>query len=217
MKARTSVQRLIDFATFPIRALALHEYDRFGLSSLKTERFDYAAREVGGYCLDVGCGRHNRFVAERLGGKGVGIDVFRYEGLTEDQIVEDMTRLPFPDASFDSVTFLANLNHVPESIRDAELADAYRCLKPGGNIIVTMGNPLVEILVHKLVEFYDRYMGTNLDIDNERGMHEEEDYYLTGPQITGLLAKAGFKGITRKYFGTQWLLNSVFVGRKPQA
>jgi len=34
------------------------------MSSLQSERFDYVSKEVIGYCLDVGCGRYNRFVKE---------------------------------------------------------------------------------------------------------------------------------------------------------
>lgn len=211
---RSNRQKWLDFLTFPLRALTLFERDRWSLSSLATERFDYVAREVRGYCLDVGCGRHNRFVREFLEGDGKGIDVFPYEGLSEENLVTDLTRFPFPDASFDSLTFIANLNHVPKSQRDVELAEAYRCLKGGGNIIVTMGNPLAEILVHKLVAFYDRVLGTRFDVDSERGMHEEEEYYLTDAEIRARLTRAGFRNMAKKFFWTQWGLNHLFVGWK---
>jgi hypothetical protein len=46
----------------------LFEDDRFGLSSLRTERVDYAAAEVHRYCFDVGCGHHNQFICEMLAG-----------------------------------------------------------------------------------------------------------------------------------------------------
>jgi SAM-dependent methyltransferase len=148
---RATTQRTTDFVTFPLRAVTLFHVDRFGLSSLASERFDYVAREVTGYCLDVGCGRHNRFVTEYLGGNGEGIDVFAYEGLSDDNVVSDLTHFPYDDNLFDSVTFIANLNHVPKPDRDPELAEAFRVLKPGGNIIVTTGHPVAEILVHKVV------------------------------------------------------------------
>ena len=50
------------------------------------------------------------------------------------------------------------------ALRDIELAESYRCLKNGGNII-TMGNPLAEILVHKVVMRYDRIFGAKHDMD----------------------------------------------------
>jgi SAM-dependent methyltransferase len=211
---RAQNQKFVDFVTFPIRAVSLFHKDKWGLSSQASERFDYVANEVRGYCLDVGCGYHNRFVAEWLGGNGRGIDVFPYEGLTQDQIVRDMRHFPFEDSTFDSVTFIANINHVPQSMRDRELSEAYRCLKPGGNIIVTMGNPLAEIAVHKVVATYDKFLGTHVDMDTERGMGEEEAYYLLDSEIVSRLRNAGFSNLVKKYFWTQWCLNHLWVGWK---
>jgi len=214
-RRRSQKQKLVDFITFPVRALTLFHEDRYGLSCLATERFDYVARRVQGYCLDIGCGPGNRFVRDFLDGNGVGLDVYPYEGLTDSNIVPDFLSLPFPDATFDTVTFIANLNHAPRSQRDAELQEAFRVLKPGGNIIITMGNFLAEILVHKLVALYDRVFGTALDIDGQRGMNVEEDYYLRPREIRQRLRRAGFIKISREFFLTQWCLNSLFIGWKP--
>jgi SAM-dependent methyltransferase len=211
---RSALQKVIDTVTLPLRVFTLFEDDRWGLSSLATERYDYVAREVMGYCLDVGCGRHNRFVTRFLGGIGVGIDVFPYEGLSTTHIVEDMRHFPFADGSFDTVTFIANLNHIPRSLRDRELREAYRCLKSGGNIIVTMGNPFIEIVGHQLVRFYDRWLGTCVDMDSERGMCEEEDYYVPAREVRERLRQAGFADVKRRRFATQWGLNALFVGWK---
>ena len=41
---------------------------------------------------------------------------------------------------------------------------------------LTMGHPLVEIIVHKVVWFYDKVFRTDVDMDSERGMREEEAY-----------------------------------------
>jgi len=214
MTRRSKAQKILDFATFPIRALTLIEDDFLGLSSLRSERFDYCASEVQGYCLDVGCGKHNWFVTHYLQGNGKGIDVFPYEGLTEEHLVENLTRFPFPEASFDSVTFIANLNHIPEPMRDTELKEAFRCLKPGGNIIATMGEPLTEILAHALVWLYDRILGTKFDIDNIRGMQKGESYYLSHNEIAERLRRAGFCRIAKKRFWTQWGINAMYIGWK---
>ena len=147
-------------------------------------------------------------------GGGQGIDVYAYEGLTKEQIVEDMSHFPFADATFDTVTFIANLNHVPRESRDAELGEAFRCLRSGGNIVVTMGNPVAEILVHKLVWCYDRLLGTRLDVDSERGMLEGEEYYLLDTEIRARLAAAGFVNVRKKYFLAQWCLNHLLTGEK---
>ncbi len=212
--SRSNLQKTLDLITFPFRALTLFEDDRFGLSSLATERFDYVAGQVKGYCLDVGCGRHNRFIREFCNNIGKGIDVYKYEGLTDENIVEDITSFPFADHSFQTVTFIANINHIPRSYRDLELKEAHRVCKPGGNIIVTMGNPLAEILVHQVVRIYDRLFNTNYDVDGERGMEEEEDYYLTDREIVSRLEMAGFRKIKKIYFKTQWFLNAMFIGTR---
>ena len=211
---RSPTRKVLDFLTFPLRALTLFEHD-FGLvSSLASERYDYVRRQVRGECLDVGCGRHNRFVREHLGGRGRGVDVHPYDGVAPGDLLDDPARFPFPDASFGSVTFIANLNHVPRSLRDAELGEAYRCLEPGGRIVVTMGNPIAEVVVHAVVALYDRLLGTHLDVDAERGMREDEEYYLLDSEIAERLARAGFRDLRKKRFWTQWGLNHLLVARK---
>jgi SAM-dependent methyltransferase len=214
MSKRKSVQKIKDFIAFPLRSITLFYSDRWGLSSLATERYDYVSREVIGYCLDVGCGRFNRFVNEFLDGKGKGIDVFEYEGLSPDNIVKDMSHFPFKDNAFDSITFIANINHIPRHLRDMEISEAYRVLKTNGNIIVSMGNPVAEILVHRAVALYDKIFGTMHDVDQERGMKEGEEYYLKDNEIRRRLEKAGFTDIKKKYFHTQWLLNHMFIAWK---
>ncbi len=211
---RSRVQKITDFITFPFRALTLIENDRWGLSSLRSERFDYCANEVRGFCLDVGCGKHNWFVMHYLDGNGKGVDVYPYDGLSEEQIMDDPRNFPFEDEIFETVTFIANLNHIPEPTRDIELREAYRCLKPGGNIIVTMGNPIAEVLTHNVVWLYDRFLGTQYDVDNIRGMKEGESLYLRREEVFERLSRAGFSRITRKRFGTQWGLNSMYIGWK---
>jgi len=211
---RSINQAIKDFFTFPIRAFTLFEKDKFGLSSLQTERYDYVAEEVIGKCLDIGCGRYNRFIKQFVKNNGIGIDVYKYDGLTNKNIVQDMTHLPFADRSFDTVTLIANINHIPKSIRAKELKEIHRILKKNGKLIITMGNPLIEILVHKVVWFYDKFFKTNVDVDTERGMEFDEEYYLTDKQIISLLADANFKFIKRKKFITQWGLNHLIISNK---
>ncbi|UCC31079.1 MAG: class I SAM-dependent methyltransferase [Phycisphaerales bacterium] len=213
---RTRKQKIKDFLTFPLRAVALFEFDRWGLTSLRSERFDYAAPEVRGHCLDVGCGRHDLFIAKYCRRHGKGIDVYPYEGLTEAHLVEDITHFPFDDASFDTVTFIASINHVPRSKRDIELAEAYRCLRDGGNIVLTMGKPVAELAAHLAIYTYDKLFGTNHDVDMERGMEDGETYFVTEREIRRRLTSAGFVDIGRKLFWTQWGLNRLYIGWKPQ-
>lgn len=213
-KRRSSVQKTIDFITFPIRALTLFHKDKFGLSCLATERFDYVSSETIGQTLDIGCGYDNTFIKEYRDNNGIGIDIFKYDGLSESNIVKDFANLPYENGKFDTVTYIANINHCPRPKRDEQLAEAYRLIKNGGRIIVTMGNPLAELLVHKVVYFYDKVFKTKNDMDTERGMEEEEEYYLTDREIKERLRKAGFKNIRKKYFYTQWGFNHMFIAEK---
>jgi SAM-dependent methyltransferase len=214
---RSFFQKSIDFVTFPIRALTLFEDDRWGLSSLRSERFEIAARETQGYTLDVGCGKDNLFVTKYLKGHGKGIDIYPYPGLSEEHLVKSFSRFPGHADEYSSVTFIACLNHCPRSQRDSELSEAHRVLRPGGNVIITMGQPVAEVLVHRLVYYYDKFLGTHVDMDSERGMSGEEAYYLTEIEILERLTKAGFVAIRKRYFWTQWFLNRVYTGTKPAA
>ncbi|MFT3891322.1 MAG: methyltransferase domain-containing protein [Anaerolineales bacterium] len=139
---------------------------------------------------------------------------FPYEGLTEENVIPDLRHFPFTDETFDSVTFIANINHAPEDQRDAELAEAWRVLKSGGNIILTMGLPIVELLVHRVVWLYDRFLGTRVDMDSERGMETGEAYFLSEKEIRERLARTGLKDVVRTPFVTQWGMNYVYVGWK---
>ena len=211
---RSTTQQLLDFVTFPFRALTLFENNNWRLTSLRNERFDFVAREVKGYCLDIGCGRNNTFITDYCGGNGIGVDVFPYEGLTKENVVKDLKKFPFKNGLFDTITFIANINHIPKNERDLELKEANRCLKKSGKIVVTMGHPLAEVLVHKLVHSYDILFKTSIDVDSERGMHEHENFYLTDKEIIARLKKANFTNITKKYFWTQWKLNHMFIAFK---
>lgn len=211
---RSIWQKCKDCFTLPVRAIFLFEGRKFGLTSIRDERFVYAASEVRGYCLDIGCGKYNRFINVFLDGNGKGIDVFQYDGLIAENVVADMRHFPFADATFDTVTFIANLNHIPVADRDTELAEAYRCLKSNGNIIVTMPCAAAGVLIHKFVHAYDHFFGTNYDVDSVRGMHHDEEYYLGDQEIIGRLRRAGFIDIKKRYFWTQWGMNHSFVARK---
>lgn len=213
---RSRGQLVKDFVTFPLRAVLPVQESRWGLTSRPDERFEYVAREISGRVLDIGCGRENAFITRYANGNGVGIDVFRYDGLEDENIVEDMTQLPFPDESFDTVTFIANFNHIPEPDRDAEVREAFRVLRKGGKVVVTMGNPVAELTVHRLVHTYDKLLGTNLDMDTERGMHEDEEYFVRDRVIVEHLAAAGFRGVQKRYFVTQWGLNHLLTAHRPR-
>jgi SAM-dependent methyltransferase len=47
----------------------------------------------------------------------------------------DLTRIPFPDSSFDLVTSVSVIEHIPAVER--AVAEMFRCLKPGGRLLLT--------------------------------------------------------------------------------
>jgi SAM-dependent methyltransferase len=109
--------------------------------------------------LDAGCGRGLALIgcAKKLtNGKAVGIDLWAAkdlsnnnpeavwanaaaEGVADRVEVEtgDITRLPFPDASFDAVISMTVIHNIPSRDgRDQALRELVRVLKPGGRMAI---------------------------------------------------------------------------------
>lgn len=115
--------------------------ERCGWTTLEDERLPQVLPEIRGRLLDIGAGP-NTLV--RLHGNGTGVDVFDWGGGA--MVVEDTADLPFPDSSFDTVAFIACLNHIPN--RQAVLHEARRLLAPGGRVVMTMINPILGGIGH---------------------------------------------------------------------
>src|SRR5689334_17919677 len=108
--------QVIDLIFFPLRAITMFTEGKFGLSSLRDERYAYVSKEVKTPCLDVGCGEGNLFIKKYLKGRGKGIDVFDYNGLLDKQcVLRDITKFPFKNNTFNSVVLIASINHIPKS------------------------------------------------------------------------------------------------------
>ena len=167
------------------------------------------ARYCIGRVLDIGCGPHNKFI-EHVYPNGIGIDFYPYEGV--QYVYEDPTSLPFDDASFDTITLIAVGGHIPKHLRKQEFAEFARILKPGGRLILTEGEPVTQYLHHKWVYALDKCFGTNIDVDTERGMEEEEEYAMPHKELLRLFAENGLVHMKTEKF--QWRLNNVFVAEK---
>jgi SAM-dependent methyltransferase len=61
----------------------------------------------------------------------------------------DATRLPFADDSFDAVTFLDVLEHIPDDA--AAVAEARRVTRPGGHIVVSSPNERWRSPYHRVM------------------------------------------------------------------
>lgn len=182
----------------------------FGLTSMRDERMGRAAQFCNGRVLDIGCGPANLFVTKFIGkDRGVGIDVYRYEGV--ENIVDDMANLPFPDASFDTVSLIAVGGHIPKSARKREFIEFARILKPGGRLVMTEGEPITQFLAHAWQYFFLRLQG-KVDMDHERGMDEEEQYCMPKAELLSYLNASPFRLVLIHSF--QWHLNFVYVAEK---
>jgi len=164
------------FAPFRLIVLSDEGSRRLGLTSLEDERIKAVLPCIAGRLLDIGAGT-NRLVREY--GSGIGVDVYDWDGGA--LIVEDTAHLPFDDGAFDTVTFVACLNHIP--YRDAALREAHRLLRDGGVCIITMIGPLLGWLGHKLWWYSE---------DKERGMADGEAYGLSASAVCRLAEDAGF-------------------------
>ena len=152
---------------------------------------------VRGRLLDLACGYNN---LSRAHGFGLGADVFPWEGI--DVRIEDAARLPFRDASFDTVSVVAALNHIPN--REAALLAVMRVLRPGGLFLVTMIGPWTGRLAHLLFHQDEARRG---------GMRPGEVHGIRPPVMRALLQQAGFELVHEVPF--QLGLNRLYVARRP--
>jgi SAM-dependent methyltransferase len=153
------------------------------LTPIDAERIAMTLAHCRGLLLDIGCGmneltRHYRAIQ----GVAIGVDVHPWPGA---DVLCDTTTLPFPQALFDTVTMLACLNHIPSSKRHRVLQEARRVLKDEGQLLITMINPVIGLVVHTIRHRHD------LD-QLERGMGEEEANGLWEKEVKRLLAGNGF-------------------------
>jgi len=152
-------------------------------------------------CLDIGCGSNELIEKYRSqGGEGLGVDVYDWGNV--DLVVEDSAKLPFESKTFDCITFVASLNHIPNRIE--VLQECYRILKDDGVLIVTSLTPRISLIWHKIA-YWDRDQ-------IERGMKEGEVYGFTNVEIRNIFKRANFTVLKKRKFS--WGLNNVFIVSK---
>lgn len=153
---------------------------------------------VKGRLLDIGCGT-NRLVP--LYNNGIGVDVYQWG--TVDLVVENTADLPFGDESFDTVTIIAAINHIPN--RQEVLREVRRVLRVGGQIIITAAPQTISRIWH--------FVRRPWDVDQqERGMVRGEVFGFTRKEVRTLLSEAGFNVIIEKPF--MFNINCLTVAKK---
>jgi len=185
---------------FPLLAFISREQSlKLGLTPIDDERVIMALRYVKGRALDVGCGANN-FIHSY--GDGIGVDVSNWNGV--DIVIEDAARLPFESGEFDTVSYLACLNHIPN--RTDSLKDAVRVLKDDGQIIVTMITPTFGKFIHWL-RFRNDPDHRIRDI-----AHDRELMGMSSSHVCAILNEAGFNNIKRKKF--VYGLNAIYIAKR---
>jgi SAM-dependent methyltransferase len=157
---------------------------------------------VSGNALDIGCGE-NGFIRKykKGGGKGIGVDV--YDWGEQDLLVKDTSKLPFDDNSFDTVTFIASFNHIPN--RDDVLIEVMRIIKNDGLLVISNLTPFISLIWHGISKIWDRDQ-------IERGMIDGEVYGFKSNELIEMVEKKGFVFVKRLKFS--WGLNSLFIFNK---
>ena len=152
--------------------------DALGLL-LEHRRATAVLPHVRGRLLDVGCGS-NQLV--RRYGDGVGVDVHPWKNV--DMLVSDSSSLELKSESYDTVTFVACLNHIIN--RDSVIEECKRVLRPGGRVVVTMLTPGISQVWHRVRRPWD-------PDQRERGMQPGEVYGFTQHQMIELFREHGFR------------------------
>jgi SAM-dependent methyltransferase len=147
------IDPLYAVATWPERRGAWTPEEFYAVGTSDWEEFErhwrHAWPELGGTCLEIGCGagRITQALARSFD-RVVAIDVSAEmialaQAATPPNVVfhvVDATTIPLPDRAVDAVFTCHVLQHL-ESARDVEayLAEAFRVLRPGGSAMVHLG------------------------------------------------------------------------------
>jgi SAM-dependent methyltransferase len=160
-------------------------HDALG-EALANRRVEAVLPHIRGRLLDVGCGFNNLV---RKYANGVGVDVHPWPGA--DHIVSNSASLEYEPHSFDTITIVAALNHIPN--REAVLHECRRLLRPDGRVVITMLTPMTSRIWHLL--------RSRSDADQcERGMRPGEVFGFTPAQIVQLFSRCGFTLCSQKRF-----------------
>lgn len=207
VRCKGALQRAWDLVGAPLRMVLLPDTqsEKLHLTSLRAERYSAVLPQLKGRVLDVGAGdnaliRLYQQMQRRSGKdddaarKSVGVDVVDWGGDTLKIASSDS--LPFEAGSFDTIAFVACLNHIPERI--GALKEAHRVLKPGGLVVATMIGRLIGDVGHAIWWYSE---------DKHRDVAEGEVMGIDRDEMLRLFDQAGFRRVsaTRFVYGMNYL------------
>ena len=206
-RPKSFLQAAYDFLGAPLRMIFLpdHLSERLHLTSLRAERLARVLPVLSGRILDVGAGNnmlinlYRKIDMEDRPDQSIGVDVVDWGG--DCMILPDCSRLPFPDASFDTVSFVACINHIPE--RSEALKEARRVLRPGGRIVLTMIGRFIGGIGHAIWWYSE---------DKHREIADGEVMGMDRAEIRELLSSAGFSPPREQTF--LYGLNTLYVANR---
>jgi ubiquinone/menaquinone biosynthesis C-methylase UbiE len=154
--------------------------DRFDIRFART-MWIYDNVRAGSTVLELGCGAGMLALLRRKGVLLTGVDLSDACALAarrngyDHTLAAELSRLPFPDASFDYVVSLDVLGHVEAEEKDAVLAEVRRVLRPGG---VTLHG--IECTDRSAQKSYEEMSAKELrrfiEVDGHVGLEEEQEH-----------------------------------------
>lgn len=217
LRARKGVvQSLWDLLGAPLRMVLLPDSasERLHLTSLRAERFAAVVPHLKGRVLDVGAGDNGliRLYRQALEAQGqpavatdddsVGVDVVDWGGDT--LTIESSDKLPFENNSFDTVAFVACINHIPE--REQALKEAFRVLRPGGRFVATMIGRRIGDFGHAIWWYSE---------DKHRDVAPGEVMGIDKAEMIAMIERAGFDKVNVE--GFVYGLNTLYLAEKGDA
>lgn len=206
---KSIIQKVWDLIWAPFRMVLFPDNlcEKLHITSLRGERFRVVLKAMRGRVLDIGAGDNVlvHLYKEHASGLGneeesanlsEGVDVVDWG--SDCRLIESSDNLPYEDNSFDTVTFVACINHIPERIE--ALREVRRILKPGGRVVITMIGRVIGEVGHRLWWYSE---------DKHREVEEEELMGMDEAEVLSLLKETGFGPVTVSHF--VYGLNTLYV------
>jgi ubiquinone/menaquinone biosynthesis C-methylase UbiE len=141
-----------------------------GERRLRQQAIDWLEPRPGDRVLDIcsGTGTMTIMIGKQLAGQGevLGVEISPAQlrvarkkrkpaGVTFIQA--DAQNIPLPDTSFDKANIFGALHEMPREVRRKVLSQAFRVLKPAGNLVVTEHNNPDSKWKASLFDFSERF------------------------------------------------------------